>query len=89
MCAWIVAPPKGLIEPVAVPTIWVDEISAIGITDGVLTAYCSSRREDGEQMLEIIIKARPSIAFDTLAKSVCVIQHMTVPIRGFVPRVVK
>lgn len=102
MCAWIVPPVAGLIEPTPAPVIWVDDIGAIALGDGVLTTYYYAERAYLEasgvgKVIELIVK-RPAVqVFKAFAHAALVAEHITRehssppgrPPTGFVPRLVR
>lgn len=94
---WIVPPITGLIEPLAAPVIWVDDVGGIALADGVLTTYYYSIRDPlygvaPEAHLEVVLKRPLRQIFKARAHVGKVLDYLAAPpdmaVAGWTPRVV-
>ncbi len=78
---WIVPPIVGLIEPTPAPVIWIDDIGAIALDDGIASIYYCARRPDlhgdGIQWtVELIVQKRIVSVIDGFPKMFALVQRV-------------
>ncbi|HEY4721841.1 MAG TPA: hypothetical protein VII92_08345 [Anaerolineae bacterium] len=90
MAHWIVPPITGLIEPAPAPVIWIDDIGAIALDDGVASIYYCARRPDlyGDGLqwtVELIVQRRVVSVIDEFPKMFALVQRMIASEHGKPP----
>lgn len=101
MCTWILPPVEGLSETALAPVIWIDDIGAVSLCDGVVTTYYYTIRAplyggQAEKNMELIVKRTPRAFANHMIIAANAAQMLlapavvpSLPPRGWTPRVVR